>query len=155
MKLCFESVEEVRTFVKDELKGARRGGKDDGEANAGAGQANTGGAPTPLSPPAGQLSGLPGAGSTFTPPGSGFPGTAGPSPEIAALVNRLAARIDVVIQGNPAANVPPQPADQVLNWFRTQCGPEAANATMDQIKQVLLPKASQPTLENIARLVGA
>lgn len=146
VKLSFDSVEEVRNFVKEELKGVRRGGKDD-EA-AGGQPGNT--APQPLNPPVGgPATGFPGP-TAFAPQGGGFP-TGAPvlAPEVAALVGRIVTRVDGLITSGQ------QPADQILNWFRQQCGPEAANATMDQIKQVFLPKASQPTLEDIVKLIGA
>lgn len=136
MRLSFDSVEEVRNFVKEELKGARRGGKDDNEADTG----NK--APAPLAPPIGQTFNPGGAPAAFNPSGSAVP------PEVTALVNRIIVRIDGALASG-------QPAQAMLDWFRGQCGPEAAQATMDQIKQVLLPKAAVPTLENIAKLMNA
>jgi len=151
MRLSFDSIEEVREFVKG-LKTSRTGKGSDDE-----GGAATGSAPQPLAPPqGGQTGGFPGAGG-FAPPGGGAtpavggfpaPGVTGPAPEAVALVNRITAAVDKAVASG-------QPADAVLAWFRGQCGPEAANATMDQIKGHFLPKAALPTLENIAKLMNA
>lgn len=146
MKLCFDSIEETREFVK-QLKTSRgKGDKDEGET----GGAAAGQAPAPLAPPASAMQFAPGATAAFTPPaGAAFPSAAPQlDPALQALVNRITTRIDGAIQSG-------QPADQVLAWFRGQCGPEAANATMDQIKTIFLPKAAPPTLENIAKLMNA
>lgn len=151
MRLSFDSIDEVKEFVK-QLKGTRggRGDKDDTDGATG-GQT----APEPLKPPAGGAAPFnPG---TFAPPvggagqaGGAFPaaGAAGLAPEVQALVTRINTRIDGAIASG-------QSADQVLAWFRGQCGPEAANATMDQIKANFLPKAAVPVLENIAKLMNA
>lgn len=158
MRLCFDTLDEVKDFVK-QLKGTRGGkggGSDEGD---GAQAGTTGQAPPPLAPPAGGAPGFPGAGgATFAPPGAGagaaggaFPAagaSVGPSPEVLALVNRVVARIDGAIASGQAA-------DQVLQWFRGQCGPDAANATLDQIKTIFLPKLATPSLENIAKLMAA
>jgi hypothetical protein len=149
MKLCFDTLEEVKDFVK-QLKGTR-GGKGDKDDDAGPGTA-----PAPIQPPAGQAAPTFAPSGGFVPPGAGatqqgaaFPAAnAGPAPEIMALVQRISARVDSAIQSG-------QPADQVLTWFRTQCGPEAATATMDQIKQHFLPRAAQAKLDDIAKLMAA
>jgi len=78
----------------------------------------------------------------------GFPGAPAGDSVVAGLVQRIVARIDSAIASG-------QPADAVLNWFRGQCGAEAAAATMDQIKTVFLPKLAVPGLENIAKLMNA
>lgn len=146
MKLCFDSIAEVREFVAA-LKGTR-GKKGEGDDDGGNTAANA--APAPLMPPQGQPgSPGPGASAAFTPPQqAGFPGAPSIDPAVAGLVQRIATRIDGAIQSG-------QPADTVLTWFRGQCGNEAANATMDQIKQIFLPKLTVPTLENIAKLMNA
>lgn len=150
MRLSFDSIEEVKDFVKN-LKGTRGGKAGDSEDT---GTAQTGNAPQPLAPPGGGFN--PG-GAAFAPPvggatlaGAAFPaaGAPGLAPEVQALVTRITTRIDGAIATG-------QPAEQVLAWFRGQCGPEAAAATMDQIKQIFLPKAPVPTLENIAKLMNA
>lgn len=139
MKLCFDSIEEVKDFVGS-LKGTRGKKGDDAEPQA----ANQ--APAPLQPPAQQQP-------AFNPPAqvAGFPGAGaapGTDPAVHALVERIVKRIDGAIASG-------QPADAVLTWFRGQCGAEAANATMDQIKQSFLPKLAAPALENIAKLMNA
>lgn len=145
MKLCFDSIEEVKDFVKGLKSPRTKGGSDD------EGQPGTGQAPTPLQPPSGTQFAPPAGGAGFPGPvqGGAFPAvTNGPAPEVLALVQRIAARTTKLIQEG-------QSADQMLTWFRGQCGPEAAQATLDQIQQVFLPRASVPTLENIVKLTGA
>lgn len=169
MKLCFDSIDEVKDFISN-LKTARKGknaGNEDegGEATTTttapvntapvtgpAMTATSGGAPAPLQPPTD--SGPMGGPAAF-PGASGFPGgpaptaaPTGPSPEVAALVTRIVPRIDAALASG-------QPAEAVTAWFRGQCGPEAANATLDQIKQVFLAKLTVPQLDNIAKLVNA
>lgn len=150
MKLCFDSIEEVKDFVT-QLKGTRggKGNKDETDTNTTSG---TSGAPAPLQPPAG---GVDMGGTQFAPPagtfgaagpGAGFP--AGPSPEAAALVARIVAKTDSAIAGG-------QNPEQARAWFAGQCGPEAANATLDQIKGTYLPKLAVPQLQQIASLLAA
>jgi hypothetical protein len=137
----FENEAEFKARIKNP-----RGGKDDDGLVTG-----TAAAPAPLMPPQG-------VGQAFNPAPSPlafaapqFPGGAGASagdPVVAGLVQRIVARIDGAIASG-------QPADAVLNWFRGQCGAEAAGATMDQIKTVFLPKLAVPGLENIAKLMNA
>lgn len=158
MKLCFDSIEEVQAFVK-QLKGTRGGkGKDDGEN-----EAATGNAPAPLQPPAGgQHSFAPAstAGASAAPvggfPGVGGPGTtnagfpaAGPAPEVLSIVSRIISKTDASLQAGQGT------PEQVLQWFRNQCGPEAANMTLDQVKTIALPRLPMPTLENMAKLIAA
>lgn len=145
MKLCFDSIEEVRDFVRNHLKNPRAG-KGDNDGDGAAGQ-TAGGAPALLQPPGSGQSFNPGA-AAFTPPAGGVAFNPGPAPEVQAIVQRINTRIDGAIQSGQAP-------DQVLTWFRNQCGPEAANATLEQIKTVFLPKAAMPTLENIAKLMAA
>jgi hypothetical protein len=149
MRLSFDSIEEVKLFVAS-LKGTRgKKGEDD--------VTETGNAPAPLAPPAGgSAQGFnPGGMSTaqFAPPAGGavagaFPAAAAPDPAIAALVARIVTKLDSAIASG-------QPADQALAWFKSQCGPETANYTLDQIKQQALPKLAQPVLENMAKLMAA
>lgn len=76
-----------------------------------------------------------------------FPVQTEPTP-VEKLVARINKRIDdVIAQG--------QPEDKMVAWFRTQVGPEGANANLSQIKQALLPKLSETQLEGIAKLIGA
>lgn len=164
MKLCFDTVDELREFVKTHLKNPRggKGDKDEGENTGGATTGQTGAAPPPLMPPP---QGGPGAVQGFTPPqggfapqpggfsppqGGAFQGTGQPAvdPAVAALVGRIVVRIDGAIQSG-------QPADRALDWFRQQCGAEAASATLDQIKQHFLFKLPMPQLDQIAKFMAA
>ena len=159
MRLSFDTIEEVKEFVKG-LKGTR-GGKDKADEPAG----NLQGLPAPLQPPVGGPAGVfpgPGAQVGFAAPGPGAgpagggfpaPGATGPAPEILALVQRIAARIDTSIA--PPPNGLGQPHDNVLGWFRQQCGPETANYTLDQIKQSALPRLTVAQLDGIAKLIAA
>lgn len=152
MRLSFDSIEEVKEFVAG-LKGTR-GKKGEGES-----EAATGTVPPPMQPPAGGVASFNPTG--FAPQGQpagqpgAFPaaGASGPDPAVLALAQRINARIDWCL--TPAPNGGGQQADNILAWFRSQLGGEAANYTMDQIKQVALPRASVPTLENIAKLMAA
>jgi hypothetical protein len=144
MRLSFDSIEEVREFVKG-LKGTRGGKAGDGEDGA------TGQAPQPLAPPAGGAAGFPGAGAAaFTPPGGGFPAGGAPTvaPEVAGLVQRISVRIDGAIASG-------QPADAARAWLAGQCGPETAAYTLDQLKTVAMPKLTVAALENIAKMMNA
>lgn len=151
MKLVFDSIEEVQEFVK-KLKGTR-GGKDKGDEVETAGSA-----PAPLQPPAGGAPTTfnPGATTGFAPQGAGaapaaaaFPAAGAPvlAPEVQALVNRIIVRLDHAVGMGQAADA--------LKFFQGQCGPDAANYTLDQIKAVALPKLAMPALENIAKLMNA
>lgn len=145
MELKFFSLDEVKDFVK-QLKGTRGGKAGD-----------TDDAPQPLAPPQGQVFN-PAGGPGFAPPVGGATQTgAGPfaaavpalAPELAALVTRIVTRID-------AAAASGQSVEAMLTWLRNNVGDaSAASATMDQIKTVFLPRASAPTLENIAKLMAA
>jgi hypothetical protein len=135
----FENEAEFKARIKNP-----RGGKDDDGPATGTQQA-----PAPLMPPQGGGQAFnPNPPVAFTPPQGGFPGAPAGDPVVAGLVQRIVARIDGAIASG-------QPADAVLNWFRGQCGAEAAGATMDQIKTVFLPKLTVPALENIAKLMNA
>ncbi len=136
----FENEAEFKARIKNP-----RGGKDDEPVTIGIQ------APAPIMPPQQPAFNPAPAPAAFTPPQGAFPGAqnqpAG-DPVVAGLVQRIVARIDSAIASG-------QPADAVLNWFRGQCGSEAAAATMDQIKTVFLPKLAVPGLENIAKLMNA
>lgn len=151
MRLSFDSIEEVKEFVT-QLKGTRgkKGDVDEGVAAQGS-------APAPLAPPTGTQPGFnPGATTGFAPLAGGaatlgaFPAAGAPTvaPEVVALVNRIKAVVDSAVAKG-------QPVDQMLGWFRGQCGPEAASYTMDQIKDVALPKMAVPALEQMAKLMNA
>ena len=84
-------------------------------------------------------------------PVSPAPGAAGPAPEVLALVARINARIDGAVASG-------QTVENVSTWFRGElikAGVDANNATLDQIKGVLLAKAPVPALEGIAKLMNA
>lgn len=151
MELRFSSIEEVQEFVK-RLKGTRggKGDKDEGDA------IDVNKAPPPLAPPqTGAVQGFQPGGFAPQVAGAGpaaagpFAAAAiGPAPEVLALVNRINVRLDAALMAG-------QPTEQALDWFRKQCGPEAAAATMEQIKTVFLAKLSVPALENIAKQMNA
>jgi hypothetical protein len=144
MKLEFNSIEEVKEFMA-QLKGTR-GKRGDGDGE-------TGPQPPALAmPPTGGATAAfqgPSAAQGFAPPtASPFPATTGGDPTIAALVHRIGAGIDTQLARGSDPN-------NALMWFRQQCGPEAAAATMEQIKTVFLPRLPMAALENIAKLTGA
>jgi hypothetical protein len=90
---------------------------------------------------------------TFQPPAAqaaptGFPGANGPTPPAPdPVVTAIMARIDGAINSG-------QSTDAIVNWFRQQLGPEAANATLEQIKNVLIPRLSKVQLDQIAPQLG-
>jgi len=154
MELTFSSIEEVKEFVK-QLKGTR-GGKSDN-----ADEATAGNAPAPLMPQTGQIGqafGSQSAGAFAPPVGGattlgGFPaaGAATLDPTIAELVNKCIGRIDGALQSG-------QPAENCRQWLAGQLAsaghPDASSATLDQIKQVYLPKMAAPWLSQIYTLMG-
>jgi hypothetical protein len=90
--------------------------------------------------------------STFTPPQQqgnihSFPGGNSGTAQVHPLVTAILARIDGAVNGG-------QPADAVVTWFRQQIGPEAAQATLDQIKQVFIPRMTEQQLKQIAPQLG-
>lgn len=79
-----------------------------------------------------------------------FPGGNSGSPAPAAahpLVAAIWARIDSAISSG-------QPSDTIVTWFRQQIGPDAANATLDQIKQVFIPRMTEQQLKQLAPVLG-
>jgi hypothetical protein len=90
---------------------------------------------------------------SFAPPqaqqASGFPGANGPTPPPPAhpLVAAILARIDGAISSG-------QPAEAIVTWFRQQIGPDAKDATVEQLKQVFIPRMSKAQLEQIAPQLG-
>jgi len=161
MKLCFDSIEEVREFIGN-LKGTRGGkGAKDGDNETGA---VTGAAPGPIQPPtqfAPQPAGTPGAPQFAPPPGAGaFP--AGPAAGAAqvgggdhaaiALAQRIGTRLDAAIASG-------QPAEQARAWVASQIAAATNNAaasgwTLDQVKAALVT-VPLPALESIAKLMNA
>ncbi len=77
---------------------------------------------------------------------TGFPGIAA-----APAVNPLVAQIIVKLDGALATG---QNAEQITGWFRNLLGPDAATATLDQIKQVFIPRLAEPNLKQLAQQVG-
>jgi hypothetical protein len=141
MKLEFNGVEEVKDFVS-QLKGTRgkKGEIDEPQTTA----------PAPVMPPPNPPQ--------FAPNPSGFPSTStaavGFSPAATpetALVKRISDKIDSILASG-------QPPDAALNWFRQRCAsvsPEAATATIDQIKGTFLARLPLSALEETAKLLGA
>ncbi len=88
----------------------------------------------------------------FAPPvqaPQGFPG----SPPVATpqAANPIVAQIIAKVDGALASGQSP---DNVLNWFRQQIGPDAAQATLDQIKTVFLPRMTDTQLKTLAPMFG-
>lgn len=158
MRLSFDTIDEVKDFVK-QLKGGRRvkGDTDDGD-DTGAAAGNLGtaqGLAPPLAMPPGNQT------ASFAPPTGGagaFTPAGGPPPNtMQAIVARITAQVDKLIGGQVPGQAA-QPADAVLQWLRGQIAPHdasAANATMDQVKQVYLGKLPENALNEMARLIGA
>lgn len=148
--LEFDSWEEAEAF-RTSGKATRRK-KADGTDDTGPE------APAPMQPPA--AAAVTGPAPTFAPPAAAavqqtgfpaanaFPQANGPSPAVAALVERINKRIDGAIASG-------QPVDQILAWFRGQCGVGYEQATLDQIKQAALPKLPEAQLTEIAKLMNA
>jgi len=83
--------------------------------------------------------------------GAPFAPAAQPSPEVSALVTRINARVDAAVQSG-------QPVEAMRGWFAQQIAPslpDAANATMDQIKTLHLPRLTVPALTQIAQFMNA
>jgi hypothetical protein len=81
-------------------------------------------------------------------PSQGFPGGNGAAPAPAhPLVAAILARIDGAVGSG-------QPADAIVTWFRQQIGPDAANASLDQLKQVFIPRMTETQLKQIAPQLG-
>lgn len=142
----FDTEEEFKARIKNP-----RGTKNQDEPETGAGQPATGNAPTPLMPTQ-QHAGFTGPTGGFAPPNGGpaFPGASAPTadPAIMSLAQRINAKLDGMIAAG-------QNVDSALNWFRGQAGSEAANATLDQIKNHFMHKLPMVTLENIAKSMNA
>ncbi len=86
----------------------------------------------------------------FTPPQTamtGFPGAASAAPVVNPLVPQIIAKLDGAIATG-------QNAEQITQWFRNLLGPDAASATLDQIKQVFIPRLAEPQMKQLAQQVG-
>jgi hypothetical protein len=135
----FETWEEMEAF---RTSGKKTRSKKEEAADV---EESVGAAPT-VAPPA-----PPAPAPQFAPPAQGFPGNgampaAAPAP-IHPLAEAIIAKIDGAITSG-------QPADSIVTWFRQQIGPEAANATIDQLKQVFIPRMQEMQLKQIAPQLG-
>ena len=155
MELRFSSIDEIKDFMA-QLKGTRgkKGENDDAPTVAGNVPAPI---PVPVAP-AFQAAGLvaPQVQHAAQAAAGPFAPVAGPvaSPEVLALLTRITGRVDALIAGTVPGTAPQAP-DKVLEWLRSQLGPEAAMASMEQVKAVFMPRLTQPALEQIAKLIGA
>lgn len=166
-KYIFNSIDEIKEFV-GLLKGAR-GGKtkaDDGETGSTVDVGNlpgNGQAPPPLMPTTQQLqaaTGMNGAAPAVAATvgqsavAGAFPGGGpmpGADPAAAALVQRIAVRVDGAITSG-------QPAESITQWLRNACGQvdaNAAQADLATLKAVYLPKMPPATLEAMAKQMNA
>jgi hypothetical protein len=143
----FDNWDEMEAFRTSGKRTRGKGkDKDDGDENeAGPAQVAT------FTPPPTQTPATASAATGFQAPGgaAGFapPNAAPAAPAIHPLVQPIIAKIDAALAaGQPEANV--------LGWLRQQLGAEAAQATMEQVKTVYLPKASEPILQSIAQPLG-
>lgn len=85
----------------------------------------------------------------FTPPAvHGFPGGNGGAPTVHPLVTAILTRIDSALSSSG------QSADQIVQWFRQQIGPGAENATLEQIRQVFIPRMTEVQLKQLAPQLG-
>ncbi len=87
----------------------------------------------------------------FTPPAAAMTGFPGAAPTTTPQVNPLVAQIIAKLDGAIATG---QNAEQITNWFRNLLGPDAASATLDQIKQVFIPRLPEPQMKQLAQQVG-
>lgn len=106
--------------------------------------------PAPMNPPQAAVLGGPVFGGAVV---GGFPGASvGPSPEVMGIVTRITTAVDNAIRSG-------QPEATVLGWFQAECvkagKTEAQAASLDTIKNTILPGMSIPALANIAKLMNA
>lgn len=141
----FDSMDEFEAFRTSgrKTRGKSQSGMTEVEeaVEAQAGRADpTDTRPPPAAPPAPAAQG-------FTPPPTAtvhsFPGNSGTNPIVTAII----AKIDGALSSG-------QPTDAVVMWFRQQIGPDAANATLEQIKTVFIPRLSEAQLKQIAPQLG-
>jgi hypothetical protein len=145
MKLIveFDSMEEFEQF-RVSGKATRKRTKDEVEETATepARQA----APPPQPAPAVQpISTPPDVQQAMT---SGFPGGNG---QMAPVVNPIVAAIHARIDGAVSTG---QSVDDIVKWFRQQIGPEAAQATLDQIRNIFIPRMTEIQLKQLAPQLG-
>lgn len=74
-------------------------------------------------------------------------GTAGAAPAVHPLVAQIIAKTEASVAAG-------HPAESAVAWFRQALGPEAAQADWGQIKDVLLPRAHETLLKQIAPQFG-
>lgn len=148
----FDSWDEMEAFRTSgkRTRGGKKDGSDDAAETVTPPPATSGqiGAPA-FNPPATQAT--TGFGATAQPaPGAsattGFP-AAGAAPAIHPLAKAIIDRADSAINaGNPVG--------PVLDWFKTQIGPDAKDANWDQMKSVYIPRLSEVQLRQIAPQLG-
>lgn len=143
----FDSMEEFESFRTSGRKPRTKREEIDDAAVAAPAAAQ----PAPAVTPAPSAAAPPPAPQTFTPPPvaiHGFPsGNSGAPPAPHPLVTAIIGKIDGAIASG-------QQADAVIAWFRQQIGPDAAQATLDQIKSVFIPRMSEVQLRQIAPQLG-
>jgi len=159
MKLCFDSIDEVKTFVAS-LKTTRGGKKDDTAEDTGAAalaqiagaQANVGGAGFPQAGQAANLSPAAGQGAVSAAAGA-FPG-AGQTVQVNPQAVQLHPLAKAIIDRSDASIAAGHPEDGVTTWFRGLLGPEAAQATWAQIKTHFIPRLNEAQLKQMAPQLG-
>jgi hypothetical protein len=156
MKLEFDSIAELKEFYA-QLKGTRgKKGDDADDAPPASGMTAppTVQVPAPMAIPTQQPTFNPAG---FAPQAAGagqaapvFPVAAatGPAPEVLALVAKINERANASIGANPAS------LNDALKFFRDSIGPDAAQATLQQIQEHFLPRMATDKLAQLAKLMG-
>lgn len=139
----FDSMDEFEAFRVSGKKTRGKGQRDEEEAPPAvqAGQ--------PVMQPIGGQQGFAPAPSG-APAMHGFPG-ASASAQQTVQMHPLAVAIISKVEGALSNG---QPSDAIVAWFRQQIGPDAANATLDQLKQVFIPRMPEAQLRQIAPQLG-
>jgi hypothetical protein len=145
MRLCFDSIDEVKAFVA-QLKGTRGSGKkgdsDDGDAGTpGAQPAATGQQATGFSGASGFAPPAPSAN-----PASGFPAAAA-AQTVHPLAKSIIERAEASLKGG-------SPVDSIVGWFKTQFGPDAANVSTWEGMKPFVERASETHLKQMAPQLG-
>ncbi len=136
----FDSMEEFEAFKVSGKKTRGKKGEEAAEETAADVNVVQGGQPV-----------MPQAMQGFTPPATAIPMQGFPGAVAAPQVNPLVPQIITKLDGAIATG---QNAEQITNWFRNLLGPDAATATLDQIKQVFIPRLAEPQLKQLAQQVG-
>ena len=154
MKLEFDSIAELKEFYA-QLKGTRgKKGDDADDVPAQSAAAGPALAPAPMAIPTQQPTFNPAG---FAPQAAGagqaapvFPVAAatGPAPEVLALVAKINERTNASIAANPTS------LSDALKFFRDAIGPDAAQATLQQIQEHFLPRMATDKLTQLAKLMG-